>query len=276
MNRGMNGAAALSGVFADWYWETDAGLPHHTLAPVRADNRPADDPTTISSTTAGHSSATRRSATSRSSAAPATETWCGLRSPVSRSSTQRANSGLPRCGRNVTKQKRAEQLLRLEHLRSPRSPRRPSVKEGLQAGLRAICDIEGWDYGRCFRVDAATGATTLEEGWFAREPATEQFLSRSRAAWHEEAGRCSQKSPRESHGEFGTFAFAVAQGRTVGLLAFSGQRATEPDERLMESAQALGSLFGQFLQRKQTEELLRASEARFRNLRIFRRTFSGR
>jgi diguanylate cyclase (GGDEF)-like protein/PAS domain S-box-containing protein len=50
------------------------------------------------------------------------------------------------------------------------------------------------------------------------------------------------------------------------LLAFSGQRATEPDERLMESAQALGSLFGQFLQRKQTEELLRASEARFRNL----------
>ena len=26
MNRGMNSAAALSGVFADWYWETDAEL----------------------------------------------------------------------------------------------------------------------------------------------------------------------------------------------------------------------------------------------------------
>jgi diguanylate cyclase (GGDEF)-like protein/PAS domain S-box-containing protein len=58
----------------------------------------------------------------------------------------------------------------------------------------------------------------------------------------------------------------VAQGRTIGLLAFSGHRAGEPDERLREAAQAIGSLFGQFLQRKQTEELLRASEARFRGL----------
>ena len=71
-------------------------------------------------------------------------------------------------GRNVTKQKRAEQLLRLEHAVARALSQATSVKEGLQAGLRAICDIEGWDYGRCFRVDAATGATTLEEGWFER------------------------------------------------------------------------------------------------------------
>ena len=58
----------------------------------------------------------------------------------------------------------------------------------------------------------------------------------------------------------------MAQGRTIGLLAFSGHRAGEPDEGLLEATQAIGSLFGQFLQRKQAEELLRDSEARFRSL----------
>jgi diguanylate cyclase (GGDEF)-like protein len=169
-------------------------------------------------------------------------------------------------GRNITAQKRAEQLLRLEHAVARALAQAGSVADGLQAGLRALCDIEGWDYGRCFRVEPASGDITFEEGWFAREPATEQFLGRSRQAWQEGKPVWS-KSPREPAGPFATFAFpAVAQGRTIGLLAFSGHRAAEPDEGLLEATQAIGSLFGQFLQRKQTEELLRDSEARFRSL----------
>jgi diguanylate cyclase (GGDEF)-like protein len=169
-------------------------------------------------------------------------------------------------GRNITPQKRAEQVLRLEHAVARALAQAGGVAEGLQAGLRAICDIEGWDYGRCFRVDPASGEATFEEGWFAREPATEQFLNRSRDTWA--GGKpVFSRSPRETPGTFATFAFpAVAQGRTIGLLAFSGHRAGEPDPRLLEAAQAIGSLFGQFLQRKGTEELLRASEARFRSL----------
>src|SRR5258706_2985123 len=50
------------------------------------------------------------------------------------------------------------------------------------------------------------------------------------------------------------------------MLAFSGQAASQPDQRLLETARALGSLFGQFVQRKQAEESLRDSEARFRSL----------
>jgi diguanylate cyclase (GGDEF)-like protein len=179
---------------------------------------------------------------------------------------QEAFTGYHGIGRCITAQKRSEQLLRLEHAVARALAQAGSVTEGLQAGLRAICDMEGWDYGRCFRVDPASGETTFEEGWFAREPATEQFLARSREVW--DAGKpVWSKSPRESAGSFSTFAFpAVAQSRTIGLLAFSGHRSSEPDEGLQEAAQALGSLFGQFLQRKQTEELLRASEARFRSL----------
>src|SRR5258706_16394377 len=50
------------------------------------------------------------------------------------------------------------------------------------------------------------------------------------------------------------------------MLAFSGQAASQPDQRLLETARALGSLFGQFVRRKQAEESLRDSEARFRSL----------
>jgi diguanylate cyclase (GGDEF)-like protein/PAS domain S-box-containing protein len=169
-------------------------------------------------------------------------------------------------GRNITAQKRGEQVLRLEHAVARALAQAGGVAEGLQAGLRAICDIEGWDYGRCFRVDPGSAEIRFEEGWFAREPATEQFLNRSSMVWQEGKPVWS-KSPRETPGAFATFAFpAVAQGRTIGLLAFSGHRAGEPDERMLEAAQAIGSLFGQFLQRKQTEELLRASEERYRSL----------
>jgi hypothetical protein len=91
---------------------------------------------------------------------------------------QEAFTGYHGIGRCITAQKRSEQLLRLEHAVARALAQAGSVTEGLQAGLRAICDMEGWDYGRCFRVDPASGETTFEEGWFAREPATEQFLAR--------------------------------------------------------------------------------------------------
>src|SRR5688572_11263617 len=150
-----------------------------------------------------------------------------------------AFAGFRGVGRNVSAQKRGEQVLRLEHAVAHALAQASGAAEGLQAALRAICDNEGWDYGRCFRVDPGSGEIRFEEGWFAREPATEQFLSRSRKTW-EEGKPVWSRSPRESQGSFATFAFpALAQGSTIGLLTFSGHRAGEPDERLLEAAQAL-------------------------------------
>ena len=176
-------------------------------------------------------------------------------------------------GRDITAQKRTEELLALEHAVARCLSHADTVSGGLQAALRAICELEGWDYGRYFSLDAATGALRFEEGWFAREPAVEQLLERSRMLWQEgkavwssEAGRLDLPRPA-SAGAPATFAFAaVSAGKTVGMLAFSGQAASQPDQRLLETARALGSLFGQFVQRKQAEESLRDSEARFRSL----------
>jgi diguanylate cyclase (GGDEF)-like protein/PAS domain S-box-containing protein len=264
----VNSPTPLSGLFADWYWEMDAQLrltysSHHFAEKTGLE--PNDDYWEHNRRTLERHEGFRDFEIQRTGS-NGRAVWLALSGePIF--DAEGNFKGYHGVGRNISQQKRGEQLLRLEHAVARALSQASGPAEGLQAGLRAICDIEGWDYGRCFRVDPSNGAITFQEGWFAREPATEQFLTRSRLTWQEEAKPVFSKSPRESQGAFATFAFpAVAQGRTIGLLAFSGHRASEPDERLVEAAQALGSLFGQFLQRKQTEELLRASEARFRSL----------
>ncbi len=65
----------------------------------------------------------------------------------------------------------------------------------------------------------------------------------------------------------GVLTFAVtSEGKTIGVLAFSGESVREPDQRLLQAARVIGSHVGQFLQRKQIERSLRESEARFRSL----------
>jgi diguanylate cyclase (GGDEF)-like protein/PAS domain S-box-containing protein len=263
----MNSVSALAGLFADWYWEMDGQLRLTFTSPhfaAKTGLDPADDYWEHNRRSLERHEAFRDYEIQRF-AAGGRSVWLALSGePVlGEDGSFRGYRGV---GRNITAQKRGEQLLRLEHAVARALSQAGGTAEGLRAGLRAICDLEGWDYGRCFRVDAAGGGLHFVEGWFAREPATEQFLGRSRATW--EGGKpVFSRSPRESTDAFATFAFpAVSQGRTVGLLAFSGHRGGEPDERLVEATQALGSLFGQFLQRKQTEEQLRASEARFRSL----------
>jgi diguanylate cyclase (GGDEF)-like protein/PAS domain S-box-containing protein len=73
--------------------------------------------------------------------------------------------------------------------------------------------------------------------------------------------------PAGKNARFATFAIpVVSQGRTTALLTFSGHTAREPDQDFVDGAPAIGSLFGQFLQRCDAEESMSESEARFRAL----------
>ena len=177
-------------------------------------------------------------------------------------------------GRDVTAQKRTEELRRLEHAVAGALAQAKSSVEGLREGLRLVCEMEGWDAGRCFRVEEASGEIALLEGWYAREQAIEQLLRGTRVLW--QAGkpvwstdlpRRPGAAPRPERGRFATLAFPVmSQGRALAMLSFSGQRVGEPDQASLDALPAIGSLFGQFLQRQQAEASLRDSEARFRGL----------
>jgi diguanylate cyclase (GGDEF)-like protein/PAS domain S-box-containing protein len=180
-------------------------------------------------------------------------------------------------GRDVTVQKRGERMLRLEHEVARALAAAEDTSSGLKAVILALCESEGWDAGRYFRVDQAAGQLRFQDGWCVNEPAIDHFVERSRmvwqsgkAVWSGDIPRAAAPQPRPVaalDGQQGAFAFAVVSGgKTIGVLAFTGQSLRAPDERLQQAARVIGSQVGQFLQRKQAEESMREGEARFRSL----------
>lgn len=178
-------------------------------------------------------------------------------------------------GRDVTLQKRAEKMLRLEHEVARSLASAEDTASGLKAVILALCEAEGWDAGRYFRVDPASGQLRFQDGWCVNEPSIDHFVERSRLGWQSgksvwsaEAPRAGSPQPRPApDGTQSAFAFGVVSGgKTIGVLAFSGRSQGAPDERLQQAARVIGSQVGQFLERKRAEESLRESEARFRSL----------
>ncbi len=179
-------------------------------------------------------------------------------------------------GRDVSAQKRAEQMLTLEHEVARSLSAAENAESGLQSAVRVVCESENWDSGRYYRLEEASGALRFQHGWCVNEPAVDRFLERSRVVWQFGAAwsgdlqrdiRASTKSVAEGAGTRGVLTFAVtSEGKSIGVLAFSGESVREPDQRLLQAARVIGSHVGQFLQRKQIEQSLRESEARFRSL----------
>src|SRR5258706_7714067 len=185
--------------------------------------------------------------------------------------------------------KRAEQLLRLEHNVARCVSETEGASAALKAVIRAVCEALDWDCGRFFRVDEEAGLLRLAEFWAKRGPQFDLYIERSHSVtympgkgiagrvWQTGAPiwvadmtqdpRVSQRSIAVEAGMHGAFVFPVnSQGRTIGALAFNSREIREPDEGLLQAIHVIGAQIGQFLQRKEAEEVLRESEARFRNL----------
>jgi len=190
-------------------------------------------------------------------------------------------------GRHVTAQKRGEMLLKLEHQVARSLAEADDASSGLRAVIRAVCRAEGWACGRYFRVDH--GVLRFQDAWSEDDPLVRQFLVRSRdmtfragegitgtalkqgePVWtHDATGdrRSKYGAMWEGTGLHGGISFPVmSENRIIGVLSFSGRSVREPDQRLLEASGVIGGQIGQFLRRKQAEESLRESEARFRRL----------
>ena len=190
-------------------------------------------------------------------------------------------------GRDVTEEKRAEQILRLEHEVARLLAAAEDAAGGLVSVIRVVCETEGFACGRYFRTES--DVLRFQDGWSIPEPAIAPFMERSRgfvfrsgegltgtvwrsgeAVWSPDITRDPRVRDRndwQGTGLRGGFAFPVlAEGRIIGVLNFSSLTAREPDQRLLQASRVIGSQVGQFLQRKQAEASLRDSEARFRSL----------
>ncbi|HZE59633.1 MAG TPA: diguanylate cyclase [Burkholderiales bacterium] len=192
-------------------------------------------------------------------------------------------------GRDVTAQKRAELMLRLEHKVAGLLAAAEFGSSGLIGVIRAVCEAEHWACGRYFRLDERAKVLRFQDGWSLSEPGFRQLIERSRTLsfaageglvgkvlasgaplWTMDGqvdSRFRERSLAEGTGIRGAFCFpAVTEGRTVGVLSFASPKLREPDQRLLEASRVIGSQVGQFLQRKRAEESLRESEGRFRAL----------
>ncbi len=187
-------------------------------------------------------------------------------------------------GKDITARKRADQLQALEHAVNRSLADADNATAAVQAAIRAICETEGWECGRYLRVDERAGVLRCVEAWGIQTEAIERFLSSSRGVtyapgaalagrvwqsgqplWLADVGkdaRAAQISLIREIGLRGAIFFPVmAEGKTIGVLAFNSREVREPEERLLQAIRVIGSQIGQFLQRKEGEEELRRFRA---------------
>jgi diguanylate cyclase (GGDEF)-like protein/PAS domain S-box-containing protein len=193
--------------------------------------------------------------------------------------------------RDITRRKREERLLALEHAVAQSVAGAGSVRKTLQAVLSAVCESEQWETSGYWSVDERSATLRLEVGWSSARAtrAAVDFYRRSQGvvlpadgilgrSWKtgqpvwvaditKKESRTVWPERLEPTAERSLFFFPVfADGEVIGVLAFSSAMIREPDARLLQTARVIGTQVGQFLQRRQAEEVLRQSEARFRAL----------
>jgi diguanylate cyclase (GGDEF)-like protein/PAS domain S-box-containing protein len=164
-----------------------------------------------------------------------------------------------------------------------------SASAGLKAAIRAVCEAQDWECGRFFRADEEAGVLRFAEAWAKPDSHFDALIERSREltykpgvglvgiVWQSgepiwvpdvtQDARVWQKAMAAEVGMHSGFVFPVnSEGKAVGVLSFSSSEIREPDEGLIQAVHVIGAQIGQFVQRKQAEEVLRESEERFRNL----------
>jgi diguanylate cyclase (GGDEF)-like protein/PAS domain S-box-containing protein len=189
-------------------------------------------------------------------------------------------------GKDITPRKREDALQRLEHEATRLLAAAASPAEGVQSVLCALSASEGWKCARFFQLDEGAGAMRFDEAASYHAAGFEAFKERSRGLtftraegligevwrsgkplWVADLSRDARvkwaiaQEPRLRS----ALVFPIlAEGAVVAVASMSNDGIREPDGRLQKTMELIGSLLGQFLQRKQAEAALQQSEAWFR------------
>jgi PAS domain-containing protein len=192
--------------------------------------------------------------------------------------------------RHLSAERHLEQrLLSLEHAVTRALAEAQGAPEGLKSLIKAVCELQGWDYGRYWQLDEGAGVLRFGASWSVPDPVIVEHLVKTRdliftpgkglvgivlqtgkPVLEPDLSRnplVLQEMFARQSGLRGACTFPVNfEGETIGVLAFVGREVREADARLLEAMAAIGSQVGQFLKRKQAEAEIRESESRYRSL----------
>jgi len=182
---------------------------------------------------------------------------------------------------NVTERKSQEARLAAQYAVTRVLSEAQTLASATPRILQAICTSLGWSVGAIWRVDQEEKLVRCVEAWqmpaasageFDRYTHSQAFppnvglpgrvWSAAQPVWIEDVTRDSN-FPRARiaarEGLHAAFGFPILlKGEVLGVLEFFSQQIQKPDRRLLEMMGAIGSQIGQFIERLEAEDALRA------------------
>lgn len=161
--------------------------------------------------------------------------------------------------------------------------------DGTSGILQAVCENLGWDIGFFWTVNPGQTTLTCATGWHRHDLAMTEFEAASFIRTFEKGSgfpghvwstgeprwlldvvrdadfpRAASAARYDLHSAFGCP--VVVGDRTLGVIEFFSKQIREPDADLLEMMGTVAGIFGQFLERHESEEELRQSEEKLRLL----------
>ncbi|MBF2051824.1 MAG: PAS domain S-box protein [Elainella sp. C42_A2020_010] len=189
---------------------------------------------------------------------------------------------------DVSERKRAEQQLAIQYTIARALAEATAISDAISLVLQSLCESLGWQIGCFWRVDPQTQTLRYLHGWYSpgldataliQINQTMTFTAgmglpgriweRGEATWipdvAEDAG-FPRKAVALEVGLRSVFGFPVSLNQDIlGVIECFSDRYQEPDQNLLQMVTAIGSQIGQFIERKQTEEELQASQDLFQS-----------
>jgi GAF domain-containing protein len=190
---------------------------------------------------------------------------------------------------DITARRRTEKRIATQHGVTRVLSEARSTTDAIPKILQAVCESMNWSVGALWRVDVITGVLRCSEFWHQAGQEFPFFENLTRKlemlpgiglpgrVWLNgepvwipnivEDSNFPRTPAALKDGLHAAFCFPVRfQNEVIGCIEFFNQQIQEPDEELLTMLNSLGMQIGQFLGRKQIEELLEDARERYRRV----------
>jgi len=189
---------------------------------------------------------------------------------------------------DVSERKRTEQRLAVQYAVARALADAATLTEAIPQVLQSLCESLGWQISFFWKFNPHTNQLHYLDSWHLpnlnvaslvkanQETAFTQgaglpgrIWASGKASWIDSITK-DPNFPRKEialeHGLHSVFGFPVSvENEILGVIECFSTSYQEPDDDLLHLMRAIGSQIGQFMERKQTEEELQASQALFQS-----------